>query len=425
MCAGKSHRTDMVHSVRTPEFVDMAPSAKPYDVAIIGGGLSGLCAALRLSLGGVKTILLNTTINSGDRSLGGFARFSGAKFSLPPAGMGLVPIVGSSDSLFQIVEQVISLLGIEHKRPHGSTDLGIRLDDTELARGVHLRNYDSIVLMPSEMDVLIDDLETRVRKHCEVIDGKCLSLTRSDMQWHSTYVTDSTTEEIVSDVVFFAGGRMGSDVLSNAGCRETHGKGLDLGIRVEFPDKQDLFDLRKLGPDAKIISGRCRTFCLNVPGKIYRYPLDSIEIPGGIVAAEEELSANVGLLYRSSEKMSTLGTVLSRAQEVVTKENQAIQVPHGFLGDAQNVLFALYGNDVVSSLCTFGSMLHQLGLVDWNKPHIVHLPLLDWHWPTFSLANTLSSSRPDLIVLGDSSGHARGLLQAAISGYIAAMEYSS
>ena len=117
----------MVHLARTLESVDMAPSPNPYEVAIIGGGLSGLCAALRLSQGGIKTILLNTTINPGDRSLGGFARFSGAKFSLPPAGMGLLPIVGSSNALFQIIEQVISLLGIEHKRPNSSTDLRLRL----------------------------------------------------------------------------------------------------------------------------------------------------------------------------------------------------------------------------------------------------------------------------------------------------------
>ena len=278
--------------------------------------------------------------------------------------------------------------------------------------------------MPSEMDVLIDDLEARVREHCHVIVGKCISLLRSGTQWHSTYLIGSTTEEIISDAVFFAGGRMGSDILSSTGCLETHGKGLDLGIRVEFPDKQDLFALRNFGPDAKIISGRCRTFCLNVPGKIYRYPVESIQIPGGIVATEEELSANVGLLYRSSEKMCTLGTVLSRAGEIVTKENQAVQVASGFLGDAKSLLLAIYGSNVVSSLCAFGAKLHQLGLVDWDRPHIVHLPLLDWHWPTFSLPNTFCSSLPGLVVLGDSSGHARGLLQAAISGYIAATDYS-
>ena len=117
-CVAKSHSTDFRHLDRTLEFIDMAPSSRQYDVAIIGGGLSGLCAALRLSQRGVKTTLLNTTINSGDHSLGGFARFSGAKFSLPPAGMGLVPIVGSSDVLLRIINQVISLLGIDNKRPH-------------------------------------------------------------------------------------------------------------------------------------------------------------------------------------------------------------------------------------------------------------------------------------------------------------------
>ena len=403
----------------------MKSSSQMYDVAVIGGGLSGLCAALRLGQNGVKTILLNTTINSSDRALGGFARFSGAKFSLPPAGMGLLPIVGSSSALFRIIEEVISILGIKHKHPEHSIDLGLNLEDRELSDGVLLRNYNSIVLTPSEMNEVIDALAARVCIHSHVIDAKCISLTRSAMHWHSRYLIGDNIEEIVSNAVFFAGGRIGSEILRAAGCQETHGKGLDLGIRVEFPNKNNLLALRKFGPDAKVLSNNCRTFCLNVPGTIYRYPLGSIEIPGGIVASHSEPAGNVGLLFRTPDKVETLRAILFRAQKFLNNTNRAIFVTGDFLGEAEKLLNSLYGTDVVSILNSFGATLHTQNLIDWNKPHIVHIPLLDWHWPTFSQPNTFSSSCADLVVLGDSSGHARGLLQAAISGYIAALEYTS
>ena len=219
---------------------------------------------------------------------------------------------------------------------------------------------------------------------------------------------------------------MGSEILKDAGCKETHGKGLDVGIRMEFPDKRDLHALRNLGPDAKILSHGCRTFCLNVPGTIYRYPLGSIEIPGGIVANDAEPSGNVGLLFRCSDKRQILPFVLNRARQLLTHDNRAIPVTGDFLGgETEDMLIALFGHDIVSKLNSFGAILEAKDLLDWNRPHVVHIPLLDWHWPTFSLPNTFSSSCPDLYVLGDSSGHARGLLQAAASGYIAALRFTS
>ena len=181
----------------------MASLLHRYDVAVIGGGLSGLCAALRLGQSRVRTVLLDSTVNSTDRALGGFARFSGAKFSLPPAGLGLLPIVGSSERLFEIVDQVISLLSIDYKQPTNSTDLRINLKDIELSKGVFLRNYDSIVLTPSEINQVIDNLEKKVRTHSHVINAKCTSLTRNATQWHIKYLARDNIEELVSKVVFF------------------------------------------------------------------------------------------------------------------------------------------------------------------------------------------------------------------------------
>lgn len=51
------------------------------------------------------------------------------------------------------------------------------------------------------------------------------------------------------------------------------------------------------------------------------------------------------------------------------------------------------------------------------------MPLLDWHWHTFATPSSHLTSLPGVYALGDSSGHARGLLQASVSGWLAAEEY--
>ena len=396
-----------------------------YDVTIIGGGLSGLCAALYLGDIGVKTILIDSAIENTQGGLGGFARFSGAKFSLPPAGMGLLPIVGSLDQLSAKIEEVLAILQLHDKLQQNSKDLEVNLSDEEIVPGVSARRYSSIVLTPSEIKDTIDSLSNRVKAVCEVIEGECLRILDTGHGWEVEYMSSGNSERVLlsSAAVFFAGGRTGSNLLTTAGCKETSGKGLDLGVRVEFPDKENLRKLRELGPDAKILVDACRTFCLNVPGEIYRYSFGSISIPGGVVAEASHKAGNVGLLYRHQNKTAILSSILSKANSIMHTGELKYLSSEGFLGAAEQPVAEMFGLDVTNSLRLFGMVLEELGLLDWSQPHYIHIPLLDWHWPTFSMPGTFRSTSSGLYVLGDSSGHARGLLQAAASGYIAAEEY--
>jgi hypothetical protein len=194
---------------------------------------------------------------------------------------------------------------------------------------------------------------------------------------------------------------------------------LDVGVRVEFTDRRAVKGLRSLGPDAKILSGRTRTFCLNSPGAVYRYPFDNYTIPGGVVASAEVTSANVGLLVRVRSKEDTL----LRAKALLAGTSHYLESPlveRTVLGDKRNLVEQIFGAEVCSDLERFGKALEEAGLVDWGAPHAVHFPLLDWHWNVYALETTHETSKSGLMVVGDSAGHARGLLQAGISGWLAA-----
>ncbi len=359
--------------------------------------------------------------------MGGFARFSGAKFSLPPAGMGLLPVVGSYENLSEVINDVLQILHLRDKVPENSLDFNAKLSDEQFGLGVSTRNYDSIVLTPCEMGELIAKLTKQVNANCFIIEGECLRISKGSGTWEMLYrpTGHSDHRSLLSTAVFFAGGRTSSNLVTSTGCQATTGKGLDLGVRVEFPCRQDLMALRALGPDAKVLAGNCRTFCLNVPGHIYRYDFDSISIPGGVVAERLHAAGNVGILYRHPEKALALEGIVNEAKRLHDSCKTPFQANDDFLGDAAPVITRLFGQHVVSALGIFADVLQDLGLVNWSRPHYVHLPLLDWHWPTFSLPGTFQTTVDGVYVLGDSSGQARGLLQAAASGYIAAQEYLS
>ena len=403
----------------------MIDNLDKYDVTIIGGGLSGLCAALALGKVDVKVALIDRPVDSTGSGMGGFARFSGAKFSLPPAGLGLLPLVGSRENLSVLMNNVLDILGLLGRVPERSRDFNANFSDQQIGLGVSTRNYDSIVLTPSEMGDLIARLTEQVNATCRILEGECLRISGANRRWDIEYqlVQSPELSSLSSTAVFFAGGRSSSRLIIDVGCKETGGKGLDLGVRVEFPSRQDLKALRDLGPDAKVLADNCRTFCLNVPGHIYRYSFDSIMIPGGVVAEPSHTAGNVGLLYRHPNKALVLQEIINKAKSSRDSCSRPFLASTDFLGGAAPVLDQIYGSTVVGALNSFSGVLQELGLVCWTKPHYVHLPLLDWHWPTFCLPGTFRTGVKGIYVLGDSSGHARGLLQAAASGHIAAQEF--
>lgn len=153
----------------------MRTGAKTFDAAVVGGGLAGVTAAARLAELGARTILIDRGLPQAGGRLGGFAKFSGAKFSLPPAGLGLVPIAGSRDRLLATIAKVLEFLGIEHEQDDSSKDLW-QGEERGLKEGTQLRSYRSIVLTPDRIDTLIEHVTDRLSHNVMVVRAGCRGL---------------------------------------------------------------------------------------------------------------------------------------------------------------------------------------------------------------------------------------------------------
>lgn len=143
------------------------------------------------------------------------------------------------------------------------------------------------------------------------------------------------------------------------------------------------------------------------------------------MADENEKSGNVGLLIRVNDKTQRLRHIEETAarlmDKILTCANETeVGLP---FGNSKYLLNELYGEDITSQLSKFCRSMESLSLIDWSIPHQIHLPLIDWHWYTYCGEKSHRTTLNNVYALGDSSGHARGLLQASLSGWIAAEEY--
>ncbi|WP_245309257.1 hypothetical protein [Bradyrhizobium retamae] len=324
----------------------------------------------------------------------------------------MVPLLGSEDSLKDLLRHLSAVLGLEAPK--------IENLPPSPTLGSSLRLYHSVVLTTVQMDRLIETLEAKVAAKCSFISGAVVRIRPTMDGWE----VDGPEGKLCSaKTVVCAGGRLGSRLLEQAGADPQPGRGLDVGVRIEFLDAAGSAALRSYGPDAKIIRGRCRTFCLNSPGRVYRYPFGDFSIAGGVVADSEFARSNFGLLCRLDRTAEIRDEIVKSLRSIPkeTLERQAV-VSDAIFGETESVIRSAFGEGVFRDLLDLGAYLGEVALVDWSSPHIVHFPLLDWHWNTYALPKTHRTSLSGVYAVGDIGGHARGLLQAAASGWIAANE---
>lgn len=391
--------------------------AQNVELIIIGGGLAGLMAAASAQARGAKTVLIDAGVPGTPGALGGFAPFSGAKFSLAPAGSGLAPLVGGNKELVSRYAAICSEFADLGFEPFRVSQTELEGEETKLNDALAFRNYHSVLLSPCNMDRLLASLASRLHA-TEIVRSRVSKLEVLEGPPFRVFLEDERTFEGQALVV--AAGRLGAALLSEAGVPESRGKGVDVGVRLGFDRKAPLAGLRALGPDAKFIADGVRTFCLNSPGKIFHYPGLGFQLPGGIVAESSWEESNVGILCRLDNRKEVLTQFAAAAP--VADPRALVERGRGPDLGWSPLARRILGKSVIFRLEDFVAKLTASGLVSLPESYDVHYPLFDWHWPVFSRPDRLSTVVPGVVAAGDASGHARGLMQAAVMGVMAVEE---
>ncbi len=393
-----------------------------FDIIVVGGGLAGLAAAAVLNEGGQLVGVVDEPPQHGS-NLGGYAPISGTKFSFPPAGSGLIAQARSPKRLSYAYRDAAARLRLtaSSETPPGVEDSA--KTDVDIGRGIRFRSYDCVLVSRSELEATISMIAEPIELQHMVVRGRCSSLAYSDSGWRCEVNAAGCSRRVLNaESLILATGRSahppGLPIRSEARWR-----GIDIGVRLEFPIS-GLRGLRALGNDPKLLRGRVRTFCLNYPGSVFWYPVGGFMVSGGKSEEKPCGLANVGLLRRCppEESADIVEHLVSTLGGQRNAPRFSAKVTGSLGGTVAASLSRLFGKTVVSEVGDFLVDLGSLGLVDLSEGYTVHAPLLDWHWPILGQPNSSQGDAPSLWVAGDVAGHARGLLQAATSGILAAWD---
>lgn len=384
-------------------------------IAVIGGGLAGIFSANEIA--DTNSVVLFDENFASSRLLGGFAAFSGAKFSLPPAGMGLLVPSGGTERFRDVLRKAVRLLELDIS-PNEILITSMPANESTMT----LREYRSVVLNTERIDYLLRKLEKETMSKGVLIARS--QVTRISGEQGAFTINFAEREESGFDRIIYAAGRACAGLLTNLNAVPNSTRSFDVGFRVQFDSKLAVSGLRQIGPDAKILFRKCRTFCLNSPGEIYQYPFQNLYLPGGVVASESTNTANFAILRRIDDRTALAPTIQSTKVFLGDRTHTIIRSATcpGRNAEVANALEAMYGISSAEEFIEFSNRLMQDGHVNWFEPHSIYLPLFDWHWDTFAVGATHRTSVPGIYVAGDVSGHARGLLQAAVSGILAGRE---
>ena len=437
-----------------------------YEIIIIGAGPAGLFAALKLADSGVGRVLLveqGPALEERRRDQpggllcgwGGAGAFSDGKLILSPEVGGflsdLIPL-DDLNSLIQEVDSIYQALGAPPELYGGDPDSQELLKSKARQAGLifiptHLRhigteNCQRVLSRLRERLAGLIEIRTNCRaQHIMAQDGKV------------TGVALDSGEEVGARCVIAAPGRAGAAWIREEARRlgiPSVPSPVDIGVRVEVPAPV-LAPLTEAAYEAKLIyysrtfDDKVRTFCMNPYGEVVLEDLDGlVTVNGHSYTSRKTENSNFAILVSSmftepfndpisygqyiarlanllgqSALVQRLGdlqagrrTTAARLERCLTRPTLKDATP----GDLSFVLPYRCLKDILEMLEALDTLVPGIN----NRHTLLYGVEVKFYSHRLKLSPDLATAIRNLFIIGDGAGITRGLIQASVSGLIAA-----
>lgn len=437
-----------------------------YEIIIIGAGPAGLFAALGLeNLGAGKILLVEQGPDLGERhrdtpggllcGWGGAGAFSDGKLILSPEVGGFLSDLVPLDDLSNLIREVDSIyqeLGAPSELYGGDADSQEILKSKARQAGLifvptHLRhigteNCQRVLSRLKERLAGRIEIRTRCRAHHIMVKNGAVIGVALD-----------NGEEVEGGSVIAAPGRAGAAWIREEARRlgiPSVPSPVDIGVRVEVPAPV-LAPLTEAAYEAKLIyysrtfDDKVRTFCMNPYGEVvleelnglitvnghsytsrktensnfailvssmFTEPFDDPISYGQYIARLANLLGQGALVQRLGDLQAGRRTTAARLERCLTRPTLKEATP----GDLSFVLPYRCLKDILEMLEALDTLVPGIN----DRHTLLYGVEVKFYSHRLKLTSDLATPIRNLFIIGDGAGITRGLIQASVSGLIAA-----
>jgi len=441
---------------------------KRYRVIIVGSGPSGVFAALTLSRAGVKDIAIlerGKDIQERKRGRGmellcgwgGAGAFSDGKLTLSPRVGGFLSDFIPQKELMNLIKEADEIY-LSFGAP--KEVLGQSSDKTEtLYQEAKLAGFEYIPMEIRHLGTenclpLLKRVRENLRGKIEVFFETPVKELRVE-KGKATGVSLHDGTSLEAEFVICGPGRVGAEWIKNEVARleiSSVPSPVDIGVRVEAP-ASILRKLTDLAYEAKFIyysktfDDRVRTFCMNPFGEVVTETIeDIVTVNGHSYAKKKTENTNFAILVSNTFTepfrdpigygkyiarlanllgngviVQRLGDLLDGRRSTPDRINRCITQPTLISATPGDLSFVLPYRHLKSII----EMLEALDRITsgiFSRHTLLYGVEVKFYTNRVKISPSLETDIQNLFLIGDGAGITRGLMQASISGMLAANE---
>jgi uncharacterized FAD-dependent dehydrogenase len=441
---------------------------KEYQVVIVGSGPSAIFAALTLSNSGVQDIAIfekGKDIHERRRERGmellcgwgGAGAFSDGKLTLSTKVGGFlgdfIPQTELTNLLKKVDDTYLSFGA--PKKIHGqSSDKTEELYQEAKLAGLEFIPMEIRHLGTENCVPLLKKIWSALEKKVHIFFNTPVKEILADHRRATGILVENGTH-VNADYVICGPGRVGAEWIKNEVQRlgiPSIPSPVDIGVRVEVsaPILKKLTDLTYEGKFiyySKTFDEKVRTFCMNPFGEVVTETIDEIiTVNGHSYARRKTENTNFAILVSSTFTepfndpigygkyiarlanllgngviIQRLGDLLDGRRSTPERINRCITQPTLVSATPGDLSFVLPYRHLKSII----EMLEALDRITpgiYSRHTLLYGVEVKFYTNRLKLSPTLETDRHNLFLIGDGAGITRGLVQASISGMIAANE---